>query len=97
MAPLTGMAGFGMAFPYPNLSASGVDLTPPARHGSAIGIDRFWRDPGYAIGALGPGLAAHLSRAPEGGFWVVALSMFASGAVLFVWGEETHPQLNPAD
>jgi len=26
----------------------------------------------------------------------VALSMFALGALLFVWGEETHPRLNPA-
>lgn len=29
-------------------------------------------------------------------FWFVELSMFASGALLFVWGEETHPRLNPA-
>jgi hypothetical protein len=26
----------------------------------------------------------------------VAVSMFASGAVLAVFGEETHPRLNPA-
>jgi hypothetical protein len=26
----------------------------------------------------------------------VALSMFASGALLWWWGEETHPLLNPA-
>ena len=50
-----------------------------------LGIFRFWRDLGYAIGAL------------EAAFWFVALSMFASGAVLFVRGEETHPRLNPAD
>lgn len=91
-----GIAGFGMALLYPNLGASVADITPPAWRGSAIGIYRFWRDLGYAIGALGLGLVAHLTGAVEAAFWFVALSMFASGALLFIWGEETHPRLNPA-
>lgn len=90
-----GIAGFGMALLYPNLGASVADITPPAWRGTAIGIYRFWRDLGYGIGALGLGLVAHLSGAVEAAFWFVALSMFASGAVLFVFGEETHPRLNP--
>lgn len=91
-----GIAGFGMALLYPNLGASVADITPPAWRGSAIGIYRFWRDLGYGIGALGLGLVAHLTGAVEAAFWFVALSMFASGALLFLWGEETHPRLNPA-
>ncbi|MDZ4113023.1 MAG: MFS transporter [Brevundimonas sp.] len=91
-----GIAGFGMALLYPNLGAAVADITLPAWRGSAIGIYRFWRDLGYGIGALGLGLVAHLTGAVEAGFWFVALSMFASGALLFVWGEETHPRLNPA-
>jgi MFS family permease len=91
-----GIAGFGMALLYPNLGASVADITPPAWRGSAIGIYRFWRDLGYGIGALGLGLVAHLTGAVEAAFWFVALSMFASGAVLFAFGEETHPRLNPA-
>jgi MFS family permease len=91
-----GIAGFGMALLYPNLGASVADITPPAWRGSAIGIYRFWRDLGYGIGALGLGLTAQLSGALEAAFWFVALSMFASGAVLFLFGEETHPRLNPA-
>ena len=91
-----GIAGFGMALLYPNLGAAVADITPPAWRGSAIGIYRFWRDLGYGIGALGLGLVAHLTGAVEAGFWFVALSMFASGALLFVWAEETHPRLNPA-
>lgn len=91
-----GIAGFGMALLYPNLGAAVADITPPAWRGSAIGIYRFWRDLGYGIGALGLGLVAHLTGAIEAGFWFAALSMFASGAVLFRWGEETHPRLNSA-
>jgi MFS family permease len=91
-----GVAGFGMALLYPNLSAAVADITPPAWRGSAIGIYRFWRDLGYAIGALGLGLAAHLAGALEAAFWFVVASMLASGALLWLWGEETHPRLNPA-
>jgi MFS family permease len=92
-----GVAGFGMALLYPNLSAAVADITPPAWRGSAIGIYRFWRDLGYAIGALGLGLAASLTGAAEAAFWFVALSMFASGALLLWLGTETHPRLNPAE
>lgn len=90
-----GIAGFGMALLYPNLGAAVADITPPAWRGSAIGIYRFWRDLGYGIGALGLGLAAHLAGALEAAFWFVGLSMFISGALLYFWGEETHPRLNP--
>ena len=91
-----GVAGFGMALLYPNLGASVADITPPAWRGSAIGIYRFWRDLGYGIGAFGLGLVAHMTGALETAFWFVSISMFASGAVLLYWGEETHPRLNPA-
>jgi len=90
-----GVAGFGMALLYPNLSAAVADITPPAWRGSAIGIYRFWRDLGYAIGALGLGLAATLTGAAEAAFWFVSVSMFVSGALLFWLSKETHPRLNP--
>lgn len=88
--------GFGMALLYPNLSAAVADITPPAWRGSAIGIYRFWRDLGYAIGALGLGLTASLTGMIEAAFWFVALSMALSGGLLFWLSEETHPRLNPA-
>lgn len=91
------VAGFGMAMLYPNLSAAVADITPPGWRGSAIGIYRFWRDLGYAIGALGLGIAAHFTGTLEAAFWFVAISMFMSGAVLFWWSEETHPRLNPQE
>lgn len=91
-----GASGLGMALLYPNLSAAVADISPPAWRGSAIGIYRFWRDLGYGVGALGLALAAHWGGQLQAAFWFVAVSMFASGAVLAIFGEETHPRLNPA-
>ena len=90
------VTGFGMALLYPNLSAAVADIAHPSWRGSAIGIYRFWRDLGYGIGALGLGLAAHFTGQMQSAFWFVAASMFASGALLWWLGEETHPRLNPA-
>ena len=85
------VSGLGMALLYPNLLAAVADVAAPTWRGSAIGIYRFWRDLGYAIGALGFALAANLTGHIEVAFWLVAAAMMASGAVLLVWGEETRP------
>jgi len=90
------LTGFGMALLYPNLSAAVADISHPAWRGTAIGIYRFWRDLGYGIGALGLGLAGHFTGRIEAAFAFVAVSMAVSGALLFMFGEETHPRLNPA-
>lgn len=95
-ATAAAVSGFGMALLYPNLSAAVADISHPSWRGSAIGIYRFWRDLGYGIGALGLGLAAHFTGEMQSAFWFVAASMFASGALLWWLGEETHPRLNPA-
>lgn len=90
------VTGFGMALLYPNLSAAVADISHPNWRGSAIGIYRFWRDLGYGIGALGLGVAAHFSGSVEAAFWFVAISMWLSGVVLWGFGEETHPKIQPA-
>jgi len=91
------VTGFGMALLYPNLSAAVADIAHPAWRGSAIGIYRFWRDLGYGIGALALGAVAHLGGSLSAGFWFVAIAMALSGLVVRIWGEETHPRLNPAN
>jgi len=90
------LSGFGMALLYPNLSASVADIAHPDWRGSAIGIYRFWRDFGYAVGAGLVGLAAALTGALESTFWLVAGAMFASGLLVYILSEETLPRLNPA-
>lgn len=90
------VTGFGMALLYPNLSAAIADISHPNWRGTAIGIYRFWRDLGYGIGALGLGITAHFSGTVETAFWFVAISMFISGSILWLFGEETHPRYSKA-
>ncbi len=82
------VSGLGMAMLYPNLSAAVADVAAPAWRASAIGIYRFWRDIGYAVGALGIGLTAHLSGNLDTTFAFVAISMWLSGALLAWWGHK---------
>ncbi len=50
--------GVGTAMVYPTLLASIGDVAHPAWRGSAVGVYRFWRDLGYAVGALLAGVLA---------------------------------------
>jgi predicted MFS family arabinose efflux permease len=50
--------GAGTALAYPTLIAAVSDDAPPATRASVVGRYRFWRDLGYAVGALVAGLAA---------------------------------------
>lgn len=90
------VTGFGMALLYPNISAAVGDIAHPNWRGSAIGIYRFWRDLGYGIGALVLGIASNMTGLISTGFWLVTVAMFVSGLLVVIWGEETHPRLNPA-
>jgi hypothetical protein len=29
------------------------------------------------------------------GFWFTTIAMFISGLIVMIWGEETHPRINP--
>ena len=50
--------GIGTAMVYPTLLAVIGDVARPSWRGSAVGLYRFWRDSGYAIGALLAGAMA---------------------------------------
>jgi len=50
--------GVGTAMVYPTLLAAIGDVAHPSWRGSAVGVYRFWRDSGYAAGALAAGLLA---------------------------------------
>ncbi|MCW8308854.1 MFS transporter [Acidiphilium sp. PA] len=71
--------GLGMALLYPNLIAAMSDLTPPLWRGKALGTYRYWRDTGYAIGALLLGLVAQVSDAVRPAMWLTAMLVAGSG------------------
>lgn len=52
------LLGIGTAMAYPALLASVSDHTHPTWRAPALGVYRFWRDLGYAIGALAAGVIA---------------------------------------
>jgi len=52
------LTGLGTAMVYPTLLALVSDVAGPNWRASALGVYRFWRDLGYAVGAFGAGLLA---------------------------------------
>jgi MFS family permease len=85
----TGVAlGIGTAMVYPTLLAAVGDVAPPAWRGSAVGVYRFWRDAGYAVGALLAGALADAFGMRAAIVAVGALTV-ASGMVAAVRMPET--------
>ncbi len=79
------LVGVGMAMLYPNLGAAVGDFSPVQTRASLIGIYRFWRDSGYAFGALVMGLLAQWSGSMVMPFLFVGLSMIVSAIWLQRW------------
>jgi MFS family permease len=52
------LLGLGTALVYPTLIAAISDAVPPVARAPVVGVYRFWRDMGYAIGALIAGAVA---------------------------------------
>lgn len=75
-----GLIGFGMAMLYPTLGAAVADVSPPAQRSTLLGVYRFWRDFGYAVGALCMGLLAQWAQGLDVTFWLVGVAMLLSGA-----------------
>lgn len=88
--------GVGMALLYPNLIASVADLAYPTWRSSALGTYRYWRDTGYAIGALVLGLIAQARGDVVPAFWATAAWLLASGVWVLLRAEETHPAHPPS-
>ena len=85
------LTGIGMALLYPTLIAAVGDRAPARMRGASLGVYRFWRDLGYAIGGLVMALAVGRSEDLATGILVVGIAMLISGAALLAM-EETLPQ-----
>lgn len=64
--------GIGTAMVYPALLAAVSDAAHPSWRASSLGVYRFWRDMGYAIGALMAGIVGNLL----GLMWAVHIAGF---------------------
>ncbi len=75
------LLGAGTAMVYPTLLAAVADVAGPTWRGSAVGVYRFWRDSGYAVGAIVAGVLADAYDVPIAIGAIGALTL-ASGAVV---------------
>jgi MFS family permease len=89
------LLGAGTALVYPALLAAISDTTAPATRATALGVYRFWRDSGYALGALIGGITATLTSLPTAVLLAAALTA-ASGLYCWATAGETHPRLPSA-
>jgi len=74
------LMGLGTAMVYPSLIAAVSDAAHPVWRARALSVYRFWRDLGYAIGALSAGLIADRFGFQTAILAVAAIT-FLSGAV----------------
>jgi len=77
------LLGVGTAMVYPSLIAAVSDASHPTWRARSLSVYRFWRDLGYAIGALSAGIIADIF----GMAWAIgtiATLTFMSGALVAV-------------
>ncbi len=77
------LLGIGTAMVYPSLIAAVSDASHPSWRARSLSVYRFWRDLGYAIGALSAGIIADML----GMSWAIGIIgalTFVSGAVVMI-------------
>ena len=87
------LLGLGTGMVYPTLLAVVSDASAPTWRARSLGVYRFWRDIGYAVGALLAGIVADLF----GIGWaigLVATLTFFSGIVVTVFMADTRASSN---
>ncbi len=75
------LLGLGTAMVYPTLIAAVSDASHPSWRARSLSVYRFWRDLGYAIGALCAGLIAD-AFGMQWAIVAIGAITFASGAVV---------------
>ncbi|MCM3122924.1 MFS transporter [Mesobacillus sp. AQ2] len=83
------LLGLGTAMVYPTLQAAISDVAGPEWRASSMGVYRFWRDSGYAFGALMAGIIADILGV-NWAIGLVALLPFLSGVLSKVRLQETN-------
>ena len=81
------LLGLGTAMVYPSLIAAVSDASHPSWRARSLSVYRFWRDLGYAIGALSAGLIADFFGFAWAIISIAALT-FLSGIVVATFMDE---------
>jgi MFS family permease len=86
------LLGVGTAMVYPALIAVVSDAAAPSWRARSLGVYRFWRDMGYAIGALLAGVLADFF----GLYWAIGavggLTLLSGIVTAFVMRETRHAE-----
>src|SRR5262245_37356465 len=80
------LLGLGTALVYPALLAAVGDVAHPAWRATSVGVYRFWRDLGYAVGALMAGVVA--------AFWGLVWAVHVAGVLTALSGFLAWAQMN---
>jgi MFS family permease len=80
------LQGAGTAMVYPTLLAAVADHAHPSWRASSLGVYRFWRDLGYAIGALLSGIIADAVSVAAAIHLVAAVTLASGLVTLAVMG-----------
>ena len=90
------LQGLGTAMVYPTLLAAITDHAHPTWRASSLGVYRFWRDLGYAVGALLSGIVADFVGLEAAIHLVAALTLASGLVVARVMGTTSAPILRRA-
>jgi MFS family permease len=82
------LLGLGTAMVYPSLIAAVSDAAHPTWRARSLSVYRFWRDLGYAIGALSAGIIADLFGLAWAIGAIAALTFISGLIVAFVMSEQ---------
>ena len=81
------LLGLGTALVYPTLIAAVSDAVEPRERAQAVGVYRFWRDFGFAAGAL---LAGFVADALGSGSAIAIVAALTAASGLWVAGTRWH-------
>jgi MFS family permease len=87
LAFLSALLGIGTALVYPTFLSSIAQTTNPNQRAESIGAFRWWRDLGYAFGAIISGVIAD-AFGIDYAIWLIGLLTIASSLVIALRMEE---------
>jgi len=80
---LASLLGWGTALVYPTFLATVAENTHPSDRANSFGVFRFWRDLGYAIGAILTGIIADILGINAAILVIGLLTIFSATVILY--------------